>query len=83
MKSPSVLLSLILVGTATRHQLAEAGSRSDVFILSGMFRPMPSREDGVVPLHSDFDRLSPRWLQGGQESSIDSDGDTPRHPCAA
>ena len=38
---------------------------------------------GLVPLHSDFDGLGPGWLQRGQESAIDQDGDAPRHPCAA
>jgi Terminase large subunit, T4likevirus-type, N-terminal len=38
---------------------------------------------GLVPLHSDFDRLSRRWVQRGQEGTIDQDGDTPRYPCAA
>jgi hypothetical protein len=37
----------------------------------------------LVPLHSDYDRLSRRWLQGGEASAIDQDGDTPRYPCAA
>ena len=36
-----------------------------------------------VPLHSDFDWLGLRWLQGGQERAIDHDGDTARYPWAA
>jgi hypothetical protein len=36
----------------------------------------------LVPLHSDYDRLSPRWFQRGQESAIKQDGDTSRHPGA-
>jgi hypothetical protein len=30
-----------------------------------------------------FDRLRRRWLQRGQESAVDQDGDASRHPCAA
>ena len=37
----------------------------------------------LVPLHSDFDWLRRRWLQCGQESTVDQDGDAPRRPCAA
>ncbi len=37
----------------------------------------------LVPLHSDFDRLSGRWVQFGQEGAIDQDGDTAGHAWAA
>jgi hypothetical protein len=36
----------------------------------------------LVPLHSDFDRLTVPWIQCGQVGPIDQDSDTPRHPRA-
>jgi hypothetical protein len=42
----------------------------------------PNGYFALVPLHSDYDRLSPRWFQRGQESAIKQDGDTSRHPGA-
>jgi hypothetical protein len=36
----------------------------------------------LVPLHSDFDRLSVPWFQCGQVGTINQDSDTPGHPRA-
>jgi hypothetical protein len=36
----------------------------------------------LVPLHSDFDRLTVPWFQCGQVGPINQDSDTPRHPRA-
>ena len=33
----------------------------------------------LVPLHSDFDRLTVPWFQCGQVGPINQDSDTPRH----
>jgi hypothetical protein len=34
----------------------------------------------LVPLHSDFDRLTVPWFQCGQIGAINQDSDTPGHP---
>jgi predicted DNA-binding protein with PD1-like motif len=34
----------------------------------------------LVPLHSDFDRLTVPWVQCGQVGTINQDSDTPGHP---
>ena len=36
----------------------------------------------LVPLHSDFDRLTVPWFQCGQVGTINQDSDTPGHPRA-
>jgi hypothetical protein len=36
----------------------------------------------LVPLHSDFDRLTVPWFQCGQVGPMNQDSDTPRHPRA-
>jgi hypothetical protein len=37
----------------------------------------------LVPLHSDFDRLTVPWFQCGQVGTINQDSDIPGHPRAA
>ena len=67
----------IELGLVAGMPVARQVTPSDVPIAAG--RP----RGRLVPLHNDFDRLRRGWLQRGQESVIDQDGDAPRHPRSA
>jgi hypothetical protein len=49
-------------------------------IVSGAY---PARPGNLVPLHSDFGRLTVPWFQYGQVGTINQDSDIPGHPRAA
>ena len=71
---------------------ARRGTQSDVatasrgtvtgFGIVGYELAMRGLMEMLVPLHSDFDRLTVPWFQCGQVGAIDQDSDTPRHPRA-
>jgi hypothetical protein len=49
----------------------------------GASRSVAGGIDVLVSLHSDFDWLGVRWLQGWQKGVVNKDGDTARHAWAA